>query len=234
MACVPTFLWLPERPLPHHALRRESYLRIGFQRVADTLREGRRFVDLRRALIAMTIYHCGIYTVILLASVYASKVMGFSTRDTIAMILVVNITAAAGAFVFGQVQDRIGSVKSLMVILLIWCVALIVVVIEQSRPGFWIAANLIGLSMGASQAGGRALVGQFAPIDRSAEFFGLWGLAVKLAAIIGPMAYGTIAVLSGGNHQLALLFTIGFFVSGLVILATVNEHRGRSAAIRAT
>ena len=229
MASVPTFLWLPERRLPHPARESVDYLRTGFRRVRDTLREGKRFSDLWRALIAMTIYHCGIYTVILLAAVYASTVMGFSTRDTIAMILVVNITAAAGAFVFGQVQDRIGSVKSLIAILLVWCIALVIVVAEESRSGFWVAANLIGLSMGASQAGGRALVGQFSPVERSAEFFGLWGLAVKLAAIIGPMAYGSIAVLSRGNHQLALLFTIGFFVAGLVILSTVNEHRGRAA-----
>jgi hypothetical protein len=38
--------------------------------------------------------------------------------------------------------------------------------------------------------------------------------------------------LSDGNHQLALLFTISFFVVGLVILATVNEHRGRASAIQ--
>lgn len=230
MASAPTFLWLPERASPKHARVRVNYLRIGFRRVGETFHQGKRFTDLRRALIAMTVYHCGIYTVILLASVYASKVMGFNTRDTIMMILVVNVAGALGALIFGQVQDRIGSVKSLIGILLIWTLALLIIVAEQSRSGFWVAANLIGLSMGASQAGGRALVGQFAPVDRSAEFFGLWGLAVKLAAIIGPMAYGSIAVLSRGNHQLALLVTIAFFVAGLAILTTVDERRGRAAA----
>jgi UMF1 family MFS transporter len=56
----------------------------------------------------------------------------------------------------------------------------------QTVSGFWIAANLAGLCMGSSQAAGRAIVGYLAPPARLAEFFGLWGLAVKAASIFGP------------------------------------------------
>ena len=58
--------------------------------------------------------------------------------------------------------------------------------------------------MGACQASGRALVGHFTPPARTGEFFGLWGLAVNLAAIIGPVSYGLISYWSGGNQRLAL------------------------------
>ncbi|MCX8018686.1 MAG: MFS transporter, partial [Rhodocyclaceae bacterium] len=73
-------------------------------------------------------------------------------------------------------------------------------------------------------------VGLFAPERRHAEFFGLWGLAVKLSSILGPLTYGAVTWLSGGDHRLAILVTGGYFVVGLVILAGIDVERGRRAA----
>ncbi|HXC38140.1 MAG TPA: MFS transporter, partial [Burkholderiales bacterium] len=83
-----------------------------------------------------------------------------------------------------------------------------------------------------SQSAGRALVGYLAPEDRHAEFFGLWGLAVKLSSVLGPLTYGAVTWMSGGNHRLAILVTGGFFVVGLALLFGVNVQRGRSAALQ--
>ena len=182
------------------------------------------------SLVTLAVYYCGINTVVVLAAVYAQQAMGFDTRETILLILVVNVTAAAGAFLFGQFQDRLGSVRTLALTLLVWIAALVLAYVTESRASFWVVANLVGLALGSSQSAGRALVGQFSPPERAAEFFGLWGLAGKLAAIVGPVTYGVIAWASRGDHRLALLSTGAFFVAGLVLLLTVNESRGRAAA----
>jgi UMF1 family MFS transporter len=55
-----------------------------------------------------------------LAAIYAQEALGFSTADTITMVLAVNVTAALGAFGFGQVQDRLGHVRTLTLTLLVW------------------------------------------------------------------------------------------------------------------
>ena len=65
---------------------------------------------------------------------------------------------------------------------------------------------------------------------RSGEFFGLWGLANRVAAIIGPVSYGVINWLSDGNHRAAILSTLAFFILGLLLLLRVDEARGRAAA----
>jgi UMF1 family MFS transporter len=101
---------------------------------------------------------------------------------------------------------------------------------SRSAPSFWIAANLAGLCMGASQAAGRALVGYLAPPARTGEFFGLWGLATKAASIFGPLTYGAVTWIFGGNHRLAILATGAYFVIGLILLQTVDVERGRKAA----
>jgi UMF1 family MFS transporter len=230
VAALPTFIWLRERATAQALGAGENYMRAGFARVVDTFRHARRYRDLFRFLITLAVYYCGINAVVVLAAIYAQEVMGFSMRDNIILILVVNVTAAVGAFAFGLIQDRLGSVKTLSATLVVWIVALAMAYFIETKAGFWVVANLVGLSLGSSQSAGRALVGQFSPPDRSAEFFGLWGLAGKLAAVVGPLTYGAIAYLSGGDHRLALLSTTAFFIIGLILLATVDEPRGRRAA----
>ncbi|MBI2508796.1 MAG: MFS transporter, partial [Betaproteobacteria bacterium] len=90
----------------------------------------------------------------------------------------------------------------------------------------------VGLCLGSSQSAGRALVGYLSPPARTAEFFGLWGLAVKLSSILGPLTYGAVTWITQGNHRLAILATGLFFVIGLALLAGLNVARGRAAALQ--
>ena len=128
--------------------------------LADTARHARRYRDLARFLVCLVCYQAGVQTVIALAAIYAQQAMGFTTQDTIVLILLVNVTAALGAFAFGHVQDRLGHVRTVALTLVGW------IVIDRWSPGgptdratFWVAANLAGLCLGASQSAGRALVG---------------------------------------------------------------------------
>ncbi|MDH5729418.1 MAG: MFS transporter, partial [Gammaproteobacteria bacterium] len=229
LASLPTFLWLKERAHAQHK-GELNYLQIGYQRLRLTLTHLPLYRDMFTFLITLTVYQCGVYTVIVLASVYAQEVMGFTTEDSIKLILVVNITAAAGAFCFGWLQDRWGSKPTLMFTLFIWLCAAVLAHYTEQRFWFWVVANLVGVAMGASQSAGRALVGQFSPPERSGEFFGLWGLATKLSAIIGPMVYGLTTYLTQGDHRSAILSTAVFFLLGIILLMFVNVERGRRAA----
>ena len=98
-------------------------------------------------------------------------------------------------------------------------------------PAFWVAANLAGLCMGSSQAAGRAIIGYLSPRTREAEFFGLWGLAVKAASIFGPLTYGVVTWIFAGDHRLGILAVGAYFVIGLALLAGIDVERGRQAAL---
>jgi MFS transporter, UMF1 family len=223
-----TFLVLKERARPQ---RPEKGVALrAFARVRETLRHARQFEDLLRFLGCIVLYQSGVQTVIALAAIYAQEAMSFTTQDTIVLVLLVNITASLGAFVFGQWQDRLGHRKTLALTLLGWCSMVLIAYFTTDRAGFWIAANIAGLCLGASQSAGRALVGYLTPADRHAEFFGMWGLAVKLASILGPLTYGAVTWLTDNDHRSAMLITGLFFVLGLVVLKSVDPERGRRAA----
>lgn len=228
-ASVPIFVLLRERSQP-----RSSHGRIFSQtvtRLKETIRHAARYQDLTRFLICLIFYQAGIQAVVALAAIYAQQVMGFTTRDTLALIFLVNITAAAGAFVFGHVQDRLGHVLTIQLTLLGWIAAVVLAWLAEGPALFWVAANVVGICLGSSQSAGRALVGYLSPPARSAEFFGLWGLAVKLSSILGPITYGFVTWFSHGDHRLAILLTGIYFVAGIAIVTTVNMLRGRAAAL---
>ncbi|MHB1618620.1 MAG: MFS transporter [Sulfuricella sp.] len=231
LASLPTFLFLKERAIPQtHA--RQHLIREAYTRLGQTLRHAGRYRDLRRFLVCTVFYQAGIQAVISLAAIYAQQAMHFSTRDTILLVFVVNITAAIGAFTFGYLQDRIGHIQTIALTLVLWIVMVLLAWGAQGPPMFWLAANLAGIAMGASQSAGRALVGLLSPTKRRAEFFGLWGLAVKFSAILGPITYGLASWLSGGDHRLAILVTGSYFVVGLMLLGGVDVLRGRRTALR--
>jgi UMF1 family MFS transporter len=232
LASVPTFALLRERALPQPLAPGMSLVRGAFARLADTLRHAARYQDLRRFLLCIVFYQAGVQTVITLAAIYAQQAMGFNTQDTLVLVLVVNVTAAVGAFFLGNVQDRLGHVPTLALTLAGWIATVLIAWAADTRPLFWFAANLAGLCLGASQSAGRALVGYLSPKTRRAEFFGLWGLATNLSSILGPITYGVVSWVSQGNHRLAMLITGVFFVLGLLILHGVDARRGRRAALR--
>jgi len=232
VSSLPTFLLLKERALPQPHLQGKNMMQESFARLGQTIRHARDFRDLRRFLICTVFYQAGIQAVITLAAIYAQQAMHFTTQQTILLIFVVNITAAVGAFLFGHLQDRIGHIAAIALTLVGWLIMVGLAWGAQGPGMFWLAANLAGICMGASQSAGRALVGLLSPVTRRAEFFGLWGMSVKLASILGPLTYGLVNWLSQGDHRLSILITGSYFLAGLAILAGVNIRRGRRAALR--
>lgn len=232
VASAPTFLLLRERVQASPAARAATEFSALAQRLRTTLHEANRFPDMARFMVCLLCYQSGVFAAIALAAIYAQEAIGFTAEDNIKLFFVVNGTAAIGAFAFGYLQDRLGHVRTIALTLVGWLLMTAIALSSEGRAQFWVAANIAGLCLGSSQSASRALVGLFAPVARRAEFFGLWGLAMKMAAIAGPMTYGLTTWLSGGNHRLALGVTGLWFIAGLVLLIGIDAQRGREAARR--
>lgn len=231
LSSLPTFLILKERAVPQPHLVGRGVVAESLARLGNTLHHARRYHDLARFLLCLVFYQAGIQAVIALAAIYAEQAMHFGTQETIKLVLLVNITAAAGAFVFGHYQDRLGHVRAIGLTLLGWMLMIVIAYYADTPGKFWLAANIAGLCLGSSQSAGRALVGYLSPRARTAEFFGLWGLAVKLSSILGPLTYGLVSWITRGDHRLSMLITGSYFLAGLLLLKGVNAERGRHAAL---
>lgn len=234
VASLATFTLLRERAVPQITTAQASAgagVGASLARLAATWHAARRYRDFCWLLACGACYQAGIAVVITLAAVYAEQALGFKQADTMLLIFVVNIAAAAGAFSFGYGQDRIGHRLALALTLMGWIVMTVLAVLATGPGLFWLAALIAGLCMGSSQSAGRAMAGLFTPADRRGEFFGLWTFATRASAVVGPLTFGLITWLTGGNQRLAMACTAAFFVAGLLLLAKVDMARGERAAL---
>jgi UMF1 family MFS transporter len=231
-AALVTFRLLKERAQPNPRALAQSGFKASLVQLQKTFREARRFKDFMWLLACAVFYQGGVAVAIALAAIYAEQVIGFAPQETMVLIFVLNIAAAVGAFGFGYGQDRIGHKLALGATLVGWIATCVIAAITTTKGGFWYAAAIAGVCMGSSQSAGRAMAGMFAPPRQLAEFFGLWAFATRLASIIGPLSYGAITWMTGGNQRTAILSTALLFIVGLALLLPINVARGRAAALR--
>lgn len=235
MAALVTLMWLRERPAAAVGplVNGQSGLGIGSGGVSwrQTWATMRGYPDFVWLMASTTLYQGGVAVAITLAAIYAEQVIGFVPQETMALIFVLNIAAAIGAWTLGHAQDRWGHQRVLGWTLWAWALTCVLAALTTSKAGFWWAAALAGLCMGASQSSGRALAGLLAPPERLGEFFGFWALATRLASILGPLTYGLVTWLTGGNQRLAIGLTACLFVAGWAVLQRLDVQRGRQRAL---
>jgi MFS transporter, UMF1 family len=236
---IPTVLFLHERAVPDPAAARKNVLVLAHRRLVDTVAHARRYGQLVRFFIAFFIYGMGVQTVIAFAAIITRDDFGFNETKLVYFILQLTITAGLGAILTSLYQDRLGHRRTIMIFLGVWALSALGLTIMSTfklpEVVFWILANGVGLGLGGIGTASRALVAVFTPAQKTAEFFGLWGMVYKSAGVVGPLAFGQFkgwltAINPAIATPLPLLLLTAFFVVGLLLLFRVDEHAGLKAA----
>jgi UMF1 family MFS transporter len=152
-----------------------------------------------------------------------------STSEVIVFGVVLNVAAGLGAFLFGFVDDRWGGKRTVMISLGALATACIVAAAAPSRTWFWIAGLLVGIFAGPNQAASRSLMGRFVPREREAEFFGFFAFSGKLTSFAGPLLLGWTAT-HFATQRAGIASILLFLVVGAILLAPVDEKKGRETA----
>jgi UMF1 family MFS transporter len=203
----------------------DSYLTIGFKQLGHTLREIRRYPMTIRYLIAYLLYNDGIQTVIVVSALFGAQELRMESSTLILVILMVQFMAFFGALLFGFLAGRIGAKRAIILSLLIWSMISVWALISlRSVTEFWLLGACVALVMGGSQALSRSLFSQMIPKSREAEFFGFYEISDKGTSWIGTMLFGIVTQLTG-SMRTAIFSLIVLFISGLLILITVNVPR---------
>lgn len=244
---IPTVLFLPEtacgQPLPEA----RTVVGAAFKRVTQSIRHAAEYRDLSVFLVSFFVYGFGVQAVIFFASIIAKSDFGFDTPGLVVFTAIITVMAGIGAVGVGFLQDRLGHRNTVGLFLALWVVnalglALVTWLLDRHvasglpadefpRWPIYIVGNGIGLGLGGIGSASRAIVGYLTPRHRTAEFFGLWGLAYKSAGAIGALGFGALRELLGSVPS---LFTLaGVFAAGGIGLSFISEHRGAARAARA-
>ena len=234
---LPTLLFLRERPASVSGAAANIIL-AGFRRLAASARQAAHFRDMGLLLIASLFYGAGMTVIILFASILARE-FGFSNVQLVLFIAVITISGVVGTLIPTLFQDRLGHKRTTLLLLSVWIAAtagfVLFAWLRSRAPDpngyatwpLWLLGNLFGFGLGSLGSANRAFVGYLTPASRSAEFFGLWGLVFKLAAVV-TIPFGWAKDVWGTPAALVVL--LGFLVVGSIITLFVDEHRGLEAA----
>ncbi len=174
----------------------------------------------RLFLFAYWIYIDGVDTIIRMAVDYG-MVLGFETSDLIMALLITQFVGFPAAIIYGYIGNRVGVKKSLLAGIGIYAVITWLGYNMSTATDFYILAILIGLVQGGVQAMSRSLFTRMIPVGQAAEYFGIYNMLGKSAAIIGPILMGGVALLTE-NHRYSILSVLILFIVGAILLSRVK------------
>jgi UMF1 family MFS transporter len=198
-----------------------------FGQLFATLRDLRRFPVTLTFLLAYLFYNDGIQTVIVSASTYGEKQLGFGTSTLIATILLVQFVAFAGALLFGYAAERLGARRVILAGLAAWVLVVAVAfgLPERRVAPFLALAVAIGLVLGGTQALSRSFFSLLIPRGREAEYFSLYQACERGTSWLGTLVFGLVHQLTD-SYRPSIVALVVFFVVGGVLLARVDPARG--------
>ena len=238
---LPTIFWLREPAVERTVHSGRSWLTAGFVRLGETCRHLRGYRDLAILMGASFFFATGMSVVVSFASKLAAE-YGFKDVQMVIFMAVMTVSGIIGTLVPMKFQDRLGHRVTSAVLLGVWVFAAAgfagYAYLHEAHAlkgdgsayptwPLWVVGNLLGFGLGSLGSANRAFVGYLAPPEKTAEVFGIWGLMIKLAAVMTfPFAWVKDTT---GSPQ-ALLLLAGFIGVGLVLTLFVDEKRGRAAA----
>jgi UMF1 family MFS transporter len=221
---LPCFFLVREGPsaVPWSA----SLIKDGYSQLFRTLRNARHHSNLLTFIGARFLYVDAVNTLLIFMAVYVTRVIGFND-DQVRLLLIVSTTfAIVGAFLYGRVVDLFGPKKTLIIVLIQWSVVFVVAATTFYAPIFWVAGALAGIALGGTWTADRAFLTRLAPPEQMGEFFGLYQLAGRFAAVTGPLIWGfTTDLLSAyepWNFRIGILMLLINLVLGFMVLTRVR------------
>jgi UMF1 family MFS transporter len=201
-----------------------AVIRNGLRQVIDSLRHARQYKNVFRYLIAGMIYSDAVTTIFSLGGVYAGVTFGMKTEQIIILGIALNVTAGAGAFLGGWVDDKLGSKRTIILSLVALIVTASATILATTTTQFWIAALAMSTFFGPVQAASRTLMAKLAPEEIRSEMFGLFALSGKVTAFVGPAVVGWIT-LATGSYRAGMGSVILFLIIGLLLMRRVEETK---------
>lgn len=224
---IPIYLFVPEPDGGKDEGVIES-IRGGFTRLAATFAEARKLKVIFLFLIAYWLYIDGVDTIVRMAVDYGMS-LGFDSGSLIKALLITQFVGFPAAVAMGWLGDVIGTKRAIYLCIVVYAAVTVYASVMDRVVEFYVLAAAIGLVQGGIQSLSRAYFTTLIPHDKSAEFFGLYNMMGKFAAVLGPLMVGTVSILTG-SPRASILSIIVLFIIGAIFLSKVDDEEGKRLA----
>jgi UMF1 family MFS transporter len=205
----------------------DNYVRKGFQELKSVWQKVQKQPEIKKFLLSFFFYSAGVQTVIYLAATFASKELGMETGELIITILILQIVAIGGAYLFAWVSTLIGNKMAIIIMIVIWILICGVAYFVQTKSLFYFIAGFVGLVMGGIQSISRSTYSKLLE-ERTKDltsYFSFYDVLFKLSIVAGTFIFAFLDQITGGMRNSVLALSILFFI-GLIIMSRVHiPHR---------
>jgi len=167
-------------------------------------------------------------TVIAFIAVYANKVIGLTDSQIRTFLILSTLFAMLGSWLIGWQVKHKGTIPSYWTVLCLWLAALTLIVVSPGESLFWVVGPLAGMGMGGVWVVSRTIVVELSPPEKVGEFFGVYGLAGKMASIVGPLIWGSVVWLFQDTQTLkyrAAVFSLLLItIITLILFGRLQKH----------
>ena len=170
----------------------------------------------------------GVQTIVLMAGIFGSEELGLPTLNLILTILIVQIVAIIGAYLFSKLSSKIGNLATLKITLGIWAtVCFIAFALDKSLPNvenyFYAMGIVLGFVLGATQSLTRSTFSKLLPETHDhATYFSFYNVTEQIAVVLGMFIFGLLVALTG-SMQYSVLALAVFFLAAFIILYKVKK-----------
>ncbi|MBK9043925.1 MAG: MFS transporter [Saprospiraceae bacterium] len=184
----------------------EKIISNGFNELKKAFRQVWQNKNIVMFLTSYFFYSAGVQTVIYLATVFASKELGFESTELIIIVLLLQLVAIVGAYLFSLLGNVRGNRLSIMIMLVIWIGICIGAYYTQSKSFFYFLAVMVGMVMGGIQSLSRASFSSLiTEKSDTTSFFSLMDVIYKGAIVTGTFLFGLAENLTGNMRNSVLV-----------------------------
>ena len=183
--------------------------------IIDTFKEIKFNRPILFFLISYWIYIDGVDTIIRMAINYG-LILGFTNYDLLVALLVTQFVAFPGTLIINKISELSSVVTTISGCLIMYLIITFLSYSLNSIYEFYLIACLIGFVQGGIQALSRSYFARLIPNGKHSEYFGIYNMLGKFAALIGPLLVGLVTYASD-NARLGILSISIFFIIGLIM-----------------
>lgn len=186
---------------------------------------------IKRYLLGFFFTSMGLQTVMYVASLFGSQELGLPTQDLIITILIIQLIAILGAWMFARVSARIGNIYTLLIMIVIWVLICGVAYQIRTATEFYMLGALVGIVMGGIQSMFRSTYAKLIPAGTKdhASYFSFYDVCEKLAIVFGTFSYGLLLDMTG-NMRSSVLALAAYFIIGLFFIARIKNFKTLQAS----
>ncbi len=207
----------------------------GYAELNKVWKELKEQTTLKRFLLAFFFLGMGVETVMYSAALFAKEQIFPNTGDKekdaanggklILTILIIQIVAIGGSYLFSFFSKKIGNLKVLLIGVLIWAGICAWAYFVYTEMAFYCLAGTVGLVMGGIQSLSRSTYSKLMPPTKdTASYFSFYDVCDKVSTVIGMMTFGMVTEGLGGMRNAVLFLMTYFIISFFILLYTLAKQ----------